>query len=472
MKYKIYGFIPVLILGMNLLLGCQVLATGSNNLAQNEKLPGNINQQLFDKGQAINQSVEELKESIKVFNDELKLVSKEDKNINKANSKNIRQKIDKLEKQLDSLPQNEKITNIQNNITLIITEIDKVILPLEKGLTSEGVSQVQKSLGFFTKRKISENFYGQFGETTQKEIEEFASKQSQELDIEIKLLQQSINQQSVLNNSIVRPNKFKPAANTNANNSDSELQLADIKSSLNKLRLTLTIGGLILLIGLIFCIYRIITLVEEQRRIIGLVKNNQKTIDINNIQIEQNEFYKILKSFDERLKQLEQNIKNQDAARFSSTYSNVTNIQPNTKETIYPQNPVISYSSSPASISNSDNQLVSTYNLNSRSLSGKATTVSESEYTAEQRHLGRSIAPILELNNRGNYWIIKQDNDEYLVPKGSIKINEHNYYTISTFFECLGYSAVSQNNFTLVKPAKVSSKGEQWQLIEIGQLQF
>ncbi|MTJ49509.1 hypothetical protein [Dolichospermum sp. UHCC 0259] len=119
------------------------------------------------------------------------------------------------------------------------------------------------------------------------------------------------------------------------------------------------------------------------------------------------------------------------------------------------------------------NGLVSAYNINPHSLSEQAITVYETEYSFKQRLLGKKIQPILESDSRGNYWIITEGNDEYLVPKANIKINEHNYLaTISTFFNCLGYNSNSSNTFTLVKPAKVYKIGEQWELIKIGELQF
>ena len=116
--------------------------------------------------------------------------------------------------------------------------------------------------------------------------------------------------------------------------------------------------------------------------------------------------------------------------------------------------------------------LVSAYNINPHSLSQQAITVYETEYSFKQRLLGKKIQPILESNSRGNYWIITEGNDEYLVPKANMRINEHNYLTISIFFNCLGYNSNSSNDFTLVKPAKVYRKGEEWELIEIGELQF
>jgi len=127
---------------------------------------------------------------------------------------------------------------------------------------------------------------------------------------------------------------------------------------------------------------------------------------------------------------------------------------------------------SPPSISNSDSNLLSAYNLDSRSLSTRTITVSESDYTAEQRRLGRSVSPILKLNSRGSYWILKEGNNEYLFPKANLKINEHNYNTIATFFECVGYQPGALNNFTVVKLAKVSSIDERWELRETGQLNF
>ncbi|MFM7370459.1 MAG: hypothetical protein ACKO2Z_22270, partial [Sphaerospermopsis kisseleviana] len=67
---------------------------------------------------------------------------------------------------------------------------------------------------------------------------------------------------------------------------------------------------------------------------------------------------------------------------------------------------------------------------------------------------------------------VREGNYEYLVPKGNIKINEYNYETISSCFECIGYHPSSSSSFTLLKPATVSSIGQHWQLVEPGKLQF
>ena len=60
-----------------------------------------------------------------------------------------------------------------------------------------------------------------------------------------------------------------------------------------------------------------------------------------------------------------------------------------------------------------------------------------------------------------------------MVPKNNIKISEHNLNTVVNLFECQGYRR-GYSGFQLIKPAIVSSmsKGETWQLVERGVLQF
>jgi hypothetical protein len=72
---------------------------------------------------------------------------------------------------------------------------------------------------------------------------------------------------------------------------------------------------------------------------------------------------------------------------------------------------------------------------------------------------------------RGEYWII---DNKYLIPKPKHKIQEHNYETLATLFECYNYEPNGINNITLIKPAQVSliDGEEKWQLEEIGILQF
>lgn len=259
-----------------------------------------------------------------------------------------------------------------------------------------------------------------------------------------------------------------------------------VDSKLNKLTVTVIILGFMLVGLVLFCIYRIISLLEQQRKLAGLVKRNQNFIDTENFQTQMDEIFKTLNNLDTRLKQIENSYRNQpqnpsenQPSNYTSNTSNISNISQVSStrqraERLVKPKPLTSESKQQynfSRLSNTNIELVSVYNINARSLLNQATTVSESEYTTEQRRLGRNVQPILESDSRGNYWIIGEGNIKYLVPKANMRINEHSYLTISTLFNCSGYNPNSIN-FKLIRPAKVSSIGDKWELIEVGELEF
>jgi len=470
MKNIIYSSLSVVILSTNLLIVYPASAANSDNFTDsNLTIPQNNNQ--LDDFSIINRLVEKLKESINSFNDRLISVVKENKTESKViNSHNIRHNIKKLRAQLESLSQNPSKSNGNNektvkNIISLVDKIDQSIKPMEKGLTKDAILQVKKYLNVSHPN-------GNFGETTQLAIANFTSKKLQELDTQISQLQQVTNFQESIHPVAVPTNKFP--SSSNLINPDSNVDIVDLKSNLDKLTMTCIIIGIILLIVISFCIYRITSLVDELRRI---KQNNQNFVDIAHFKQAMNEVYQYSNNLDQKLKQIESSGQKSNLQNYANipTPNSLTYIQPKEK-LVTPQKSTTSYSSPSTNIPNPNpninNNLVAAYNLNSRSLSSQATTVSEIEYTIEQRRLGHNIAPILEFDKKGNYWIINEGQYEYLVPKGGIKINEHNYYTISVFFECLEYGQGSNSNFTLVVPAKVSSIGEQWKLIEAGKLKF
>jgi len=256
-----------------------------------------------------------------------------------------------------------------------------------------------------------------------------------------------------------------------------ESQIGEMKNEIKILSLIVYILVLIIFIGVGLFLYKFYLFVNVSNKRVNNQSNHDnqpKFIDIEHFKIEINEIYKQFKKFDEQLTELKLGYPNRNNQSYTSTYRDVIKNQPVNpiREPSYPKKPVKSNLDSPPSISNSDSNLLSTYNLDSHSLSLRAIIVSESDYTAEQRRLGRSVSPILEFNPRGSYWILKEGNNEYLFPKVSLKINEHNYNTVATFFECVGYQPGAFNNFTVIKSAKVFYIGEQWELKETGQLNF
>ena len=161
------------------------------------------------------------------------------------------------------------------------------------------------------------------------------------------------------------------------------------------------------------------------------------------------------------------------------TSSNVTRSHEAPRTTNYPARQVIPETQmNPQTSANqysgsSGLQLILTYQQNPRLLSRNAIEVSETDQSIDQRRLGGGKGAILQKARRGNYWILNEGGIDYVVPKNNIKINEYNLNTVANLFECQGYRS-GYSGFKLMKPARVSaiSRGETWQVVERGVLQF
>lgn len=118
-------------------------------------------------------------------------------------------------------------------------------------------------------------------------------------------------------------------------------------------------------------------------------------------------------------------------------------------------------------------ELVTAYNRNPGSLSKKATEVSETDESINQRRLKKSQPAVLQANRWGDYWIIVEGTFHYVVPRSGIKIKQSNYDTIQALFECYGGKMEEFHQFQLLKAVQVSSISPQkWQLTERGVLLF
>ncbi|MDP5337588.1 MAG: hypothetical protein NWQ28_03310, partial [Nodularia sp. (in: cyanobacteria)] len=230
--------------------------------------------------------------------------------------------------------------------------------------------------------------------------------------------------------------------------------------------------GFIILAGLFAWLMYRLNLLEIRLKSSNSSKNEPQLESIKNyVEREFTQIEQYLHSLDMKLKNLDISSRNHSSQNYKSGNNQSYNSQSNTA-TNHAQAKVVNISHSQSSTSNKGTQIVKLYNNQPRSLSANAITVAETDHTVEQRRMGRTVAPILEENQLGNYWIIQEGHKEYLVPKGNIKINEYNYETISSCFECLAYSPKYSSNFTLLKLATVSSIGQNWQLIQQGELQF
>ena len=126
---------------------------------------------------------------------------------------------------------------------------------------------------------------------------------------------------------------------------------------------------------------------------------------------------------------------------------------------------------------NSDNsvqQFTELYNQHKNSFNEFViATVIETQESMENRLAGRSETVFLSSISKGNYWIVEENNNSYLVPHAKISINEHNKrYTIENLFEC-NESSSGDYSFQLIQPAKVLKlNSELWQLERKGKIEF
>ncbi len=118
----------------------------------------------------------------------------------------------------------------------------------------------------------------------------------------------------------------------------------------------------------------------------------------------------------------------------------------------------------------SESDLVEIYYSAPQVLSHKAVTVSVTEDTFA------SEEPIvIEATKNGNYWLIATEDDiYYLFPHTNLQSNPYIDETVKLLFNCNGYQTDAPSQFTLNKPAKLSimPRGEEWQLVEKGILDF
>ncbi len=130
-------------------------------------------------------------------------------------------------------------------------------------------------------------------------------------------------------------------------------------------------------------------------------------------------------------------------------------------------------SQSAKSLTISLNQLINVYNDVSHILDVYAVTVSLSADSYRQQVKDQVI---LNQVTRGNYWVILLENEEgknyYLLPNANIKLRIYRLKTISNLFAIKGENDGKQEEFTLIKPAKLEilSSGNEWRIKEKGEL--
>ncbi|GBE96951.1 hypothetical protein D3800_12600 [Microcystis aeruginosa NIES-298] len=210
-----------------------------------------------------------------------------------------------------------------------------------------------------------------------------------------------------------------------------------------------------------------------QNQVGSILSEQRKWIEfqerINKINEDSSNLEETKRQLDEiqgKLEDLENNIRSNERANRKMV----------SNQSSYPSETSVSYPElSPQTqnpISLEESNLAKRYNRDRESFSQQAINVTATEDSLTKLEIGIFSGVIFEKNRRGNYWIIKENGTEYLVPSNNLRLNQHNYKAIEDFFDCKNLQL--EGNFELLKPARVSALpgGETWQFEERGILQF
>jgi hypothetical protein len=465
----------------------------------------------------IDQAFKQFKTAQKTFIDNLNQAINitDKKNLEIINSDKVSTKIENLQQKIKEYRQNQlsklqgeektTIEKILGDIDSTLEEISqKVITPFKQGLTRGAIENVQKDLDFFTKRNISPDNYGNFGDTTVGEITTFLQDKQTSLEDNIKQLKspvQGSTKPSIdpeiqkLSNRIAQLEKEKTSSNTTF--------LVAI--------LALLAGGFFLLrcskkLRQSFSIRNLSSVLKFWNRGTNPAgKPPEATIDNPSTQVASqnrspnetqiyhkiyNQVYKeIDKKFSEKFKDIERK-STEENRRINDRIADLEVEKHNrkTKDTKVwepkeetgitswkPSEPPASqtYQSTAPSGSRSSHSLGGdNYHRDARSSS--SIEVSPTEESLAKRRMGGGEPIVLEKKSRGSYEVYFDGNYHCLVPSQHFRINQNNYKSVEDIFECQNYDPNYSDRYTVIHPAVVYplAGGQTWQLQQRGVLRF
>jgi HPt (histidine-containing phosphotransfer) domain-containing protein len=495
-----------LLLVSTVLVGC---GKGTNSVSTQTSLTSPATVAQYPQLQAIDSAFEELKTEQKTFIDNLNqainITDKKDRESitsDKVSKKieNLQQKIKEYrQNQMPKLKEGEKasVEQILDSIDNTLEEISqKVINPFKTGLTRDAIENVQKQLDFFTRRNISQNNYGNFGDTTVEEITKFLQDKQKSLEDNIKQLKSPIDPEiQKLSNRIAQLEKEKTSSNTTFLVAILAL-LASVISLLRsrkKLRQSFSIRNL----SSVLKFWNRGTnpagkLTEEN------IDNSSTQVDTQNLSTNETQLYyeiyvrvynDIYKKLSEKFKYIEQKI-TQENRIINNRIADLEVEKHNRKTkdtkvreqkeptgitTLNPSEPPASqtYQSTAPSVSSSSHSLVGdNYDQDARSSS--LIEVSPTEESLANREMGGTDPIVLKNKRRGYYEVYLDGNYHCLVPSQNFRINQNNYKSVEDLFECQNYDPNYSDSYIVIRPAVVYplAGGQTWQLQQRGVLRF
>jgi hypothetical protein len=511
-----------LLLVSTVLVGC---GKGTNSVSTQTSQPSPATVAQSPQLQAIDSAFEELKTEQKTFIDNLKqainITDKKDRESitsDKVSTKieNLQTKIKEYRKnQLPKLKEEERasIEKILGDIDSSLEEISqKVINPFKTGLTRDAIENVQKKLNFFTKRNISPDNYGNFGDATVEEITTFLQDEQKSLEDNIKQLKSPIDLKiQQLSEKIAKIEKEKTSSNTallfatlallasvisllrsqkkSSKISSTRQPAPNIQEPTNKHFLRLILSRLIFW--------------SKETNTEGdgggeSLENSSASVAPQNWSPNETQFFyrgydqayeEIDKKFSGKFKDIEGTIRQENRIikdRIADLELEIHNRktkdtkvreqkEPTGITTLNPSEPPASqtYQSTAPSVSSSSHSLVGdNYYRDARSSS--PIEVSPTEESLANREMGGTDPIVLKNKRRGYYEVYLDGNYHCLVPSQYFRINQNNYKSVEDLFDCQNYDPNYSDSYTVIRPAVVYplAGGQTWQLQQRGVLRF
>ena len=470
----------------------------------------------------IDKAFDELKKEQQKFLDALKgaitITDKKKLEIIKSDAvstkiENLQTKIKEYRKnQLPKLKEEERasIEKILGDIDSSLEEISqKVINPFKTGLTRDAIENVQKQLDFFTRRDISQDNYGNFGDTTVGEITKFLQDKQKSLEDNIKQLKSPIDPEiQKLSNRIAQLEKEKTSSNTTflvailallasvisllrSRKKSSKISSSSTKqSSPNRHEPT----------NKRFSRFNFWSKETNPKGDGGgeSPENSSASVASQNWSTNETQIYykiyervynDIYKELSKEIKDIERKITqenriiNERIADLELEKHNRKTKDTKVREqkeptgitTLKPSEPPASqtYQSTAPSVSSSSHSLGGdNYYRDARSSS--LIEVSPTEESLANRRMGGSEPIVLENKRRGSYEVYLDENYHCLVPSQNFRINQNNYKSVEDLFECQNYDPNYSDSYTVILPAVVYplTGGQTWQLQQRGVLRF
>ena len=375
--------------------------------------------------------------------------------------KNVNKKLEEFRQVFDKTSINIKNDNHKlpteieeaiNKLETTIKKLEKVISPFQDGVNRKALDIVAKELNIKSYNLVSNNTY--------EEIDDFLVKKKSKITEIFKILKDEFPDQT-----LVKIQKLEQQSQNTSN-----------------LQKTLTI---ILIITLCLAVAVMIVLLDkilEKDQIFQGSSNNQielepseipdsedrqKSIELTNkldniIEKQSHHIHEL----ETRLQAIENNSKyNHNSQQSNNDYYPRSNkFNPDKGNNLSESKRILPYKN-----------LVNSYNYNYQFFLNKNLIIKVSESETSINSQNKNSTSILENTNNGNYWIIKQKEIYYLVPKIDIIINQYNYNTLKKLFICFKEQSENYRKFQILKPAIVINSSEndkEWKLKEKGVIQF